>query len=98
MAGTTADIARILRDRSLTRAECARMLGLNREQLNERLRMMERQGYLARATPQTDSCSGCCATCSCCGTKNAGALPVIYSLTGKGERLAAGEGFRKAAR
>ncbi len=90
MAGTTAEIARLLRDRSLTLAECARMLGLNRVQLDERLRLMERQGYLARATSQTDSCSGCSATCSCCGAKNTGAGPVIYSLTGKGERLARG--------
>ena len=91
MAGTTAEIACLIRDRSLTLAECARMLGLNRARLDERLCMMERQGYLARATSQTDSCSGCCATCSCCGERNAGAAPVIYSLTGKGERLARGE-------
>lgn len=92
MAGTTAEIVRLLRDRSLTPAECARMLGMNRAELNERLRMMERQGYLARAIPQTDpcTCSGCCSSCGC-SAKDTSSAPVIYSLTGKGERLAVGE-------
>lgn len=92
MAGTTAEIVRLLRDRSLTLAECARILGLNRAQLDERLRMMERHGYLARATPQTDSCtcSGCCSSCGC-SAKDTSSAPLIYSLTGKGERLAARE-------
>lgn len=91
MAGNTAEIARLLGSGSLTLAECARMLGMSREQLDERLRMMERQGYLARATPQKDvafTCPGCCATCSCCSVIKTGAAPILYSLSGKGERLA----------
>ena len=93
MAGTTTEIARLLKGGSLTLAECGRMLGLSREQLDERLFLMARQGYLARATPQKDTtctCSGCCATCSCCSVKNTGAVPVLYTLTGKGERLVRG--------
>jgi DNA-binding HxlR family transcriptional regulator len=93
MAGTTSKIALLLKGGSLTLAECARMLGMSRAHLDERLCMMERQGYLVRAAPQKDggcTCSGCCATCSCCGAKDTGAVPVLYSLTGKGERLAAG--------
>lgn len=92
MAGNTAEIARLLGSGSLTLAECARMLGMSREQLDERLRMMERQGYLARATAaqkdEPGTCSSCCATCSCCSVKKTGAAPILYSLTGKGERLA----------
>lgn len=87
MAGTTAAIARLLRDRSLTLAECARMLGLNRAQLDERLFLMERQGYLARAAPQKDepcTCSGCCATCY---RKGGRAEPAVFTLTAKGEKL-----------
>lgn len=93
MTGTTAGIARLLKGGSLTLAECARMLGMSRAQLDERLFLMERQGYLTRATPQEDAastCPGCCATCSCCNAKDTGAVPVLYSLTGKGERLVAG--------
>ena len=93
MAGTTTEIARLLKGGSLTLTECARVLGMSRAHLDERLRMMERQGYLARTTPQKDktcTCSGCCATCSCCSVKNTGAVPVLYTLTGKGERLVRG--------
>ncbi len=93
MAGTTTEIARLLKGGSLTLTECARVLGMSRAHLDERLRMMERQGYLARTTPQKDTtctCSNCCATCSCRSVKNTGAVPVLYTLTGKGERLVRG--------
>ncbi|NLD57950.1 MAG: hypothetical protein GX651_07445 [Methanomicrobiales archaeon] len=92
MAGTTAEIARLVTSGSLTLAECARMLGMHRAQLDERLFLMERQGYLARATPHNvdaGTCSGCCSKCTCRGAKNPGAAPAVYSITEKGERLAA---------
>jgi predicted ArsR family transcriptional regulator len=90
MGGTTASIARLIRDGNMTIADCARRLGVTKEQLGARLRLMEQQGYLARATPQkgeTCTCSGCCAACSCCNVKNTGAVPVVYTLTRKGGRL-----------
>lgn len=89
MAGMTAMIAGMIRDGSLTLTECAERLGLTREQLDSRLALMERQGYLSQMRPAAAedgcSCGHCCATCN--KSKDAPA-PVLYTLTQKGERLA----------
>ena len=88
MSGTLRSIARLIRDGHLTIAECPARLGITREQLENRLQLMERQGYILRqGTPvDTESCTcgHCCA--SCCKNDNRN-LPLTLSLTPKGERL-----------
>lgn len=93
MAGTTEAIARLLRDRSLTTAECVAALGLSREQLVDRLCLMERQGYVARIVSSDPdgpcTCRHCCSTCC---RKNSVPGPAVFTLTPKGERLAGDSG------
>ncbi|AGB03753.1 transcriptional regulator [Methanoregula formicica SMSP] len=95
MAGVTATIARMVGSGNATLAECAERLGLSREQLENRLRLMERQGYLARrnedAAPGGNACS-CGHYCSGCRRIRDLPAPVIFILTPKGERLVGGEG------
>jgi len=95
MAGMIASIAKILRSGNATPAEIAENIGITREQLTERLSLMERQGYLARHQ-DTDhgpdagcSCGHCCS--SCC-KRDAASAPVLYALTRKGELLAQDSG------
>ncbi|RPI40598.1 MAG: hypothetical protein EHM53_01430 [Methanoregulaceae archaeon] len=93
MAGTTAAIARLLRDGSLTLSACASGLGLSREQLEDRLRLMEQQDYLARVTrPYPDESCTCRHCCASCCRKTIAPAPAIFVLTEKGERLLPGTG------
>jgi len=89
MAGLIVSIARMIRSGTLTLTDIAERTGITREQLADRLFLMERQGYLARqqdAAPDPDcGCGHCCA--SCC-KRDDGTAPVLFSLTQKGERLA----------
>jgi len=89
MAGPIVSIARMIQSGSITRSEIADRMGITREQLADRLFLMERQGYLARQkdpAPGPDcSCGHCCLSCS---KGNDAPVPVLYTLTQKGERLA----------
>jgi hypothetical protein len=88
MTGITSSIARFIGAGDLTVSEGARRLGITREQFEERLSLMERQGYVARqddAVFGECSCGHCCATC--CKRDSTPAV-VLYRLTGKGKRLA----------
>jgi hypothetical protein len=93
MAGMTALIARIVHDGNTTLGECAGRLGLTREQLDSRLILMERQGYLTRVKEAAFgvdcSCGHCCA--ACCRSTGTPA-PEIFTLTPKGEHLIRGTG------
>jgi hypothetical protein len=88
MSGTLHSIARLIRDGHLTLAECPARLAITREQLENRLQLMERQGYILRQGTSVDTggctCGHCCA--SCCRNESQN-LPVTFSLTAKGERL-----------
>jgi hypothetical protein len=88
MTGTLQSIAQFIRDGNLTMAECSARLGITREQLENRLQLMERQGYILRQGSAQDApactCNHCCA--SCCKNESLN-LPVTFSLTAKGERL-----------
>ncbi|MFA4861448.1 hypothetical protein [Methanoregula sp.] len=89
MAGTIVSIARMIQSGSVTLSGIADRMGITREQLADRLFLMERQGYLARQKDPAPgpgcSCGYCCSSCS----KGEGApVPVLYTLTQKGERLA----------
>jgi len=94
MAGMIASIARILRSGNATPAEIAENIGITREQLTERLSLMERQGYLARHrdTPGSDAECSCGHCCSSCCKRDAAPAPVLYTLTKKGEQLAQDSG------
>lgn len=89
MTGTTHAIARLLQQGTYTLPDSARLLGIRLEQLEERLALMERQGYLAsvHAAPPGEACScgHCCG--SCCQARKLPA-PRLFALTPKGERLA----------
>ncbi len=89
MAGMITSIARILRSGNATLAEMAERLGISREQLADRLALMERQGYILRqpgmSESATCSCGPCCASCRTPGSRQ---IPAIIMLTEKGERLA----------
>jgi DNA-binding HxlR family transcriptional regulator len=88
MTGMTTRIARIVSNGNITLGESARRLGMTREQLDSRLLLMERQGYLTRLTgtaPEAGcSCGGCCTGCS--NDRNHPPL-VMFALTKKGMRL-----------
>jgi len=88
MTGTLQSIAQLIRDGHVTLAECPARLGISREQLENRLHLMERQGYILRQGGAADApgctCRHCCA--SCCQHDSAH-LPFTLSLTAKGERL-----------
>lgn len=89
MAGSLQSVARIIHDGDLTLAECAVQLGISRDQLENRLRLMERQGYIRRQggdaqDTATCSCGHCCASCS---RSESRPIPVTYTLTAKGECL-----------
>ncbi|MDD5144207.1 hypothetical protein [Methanoregula sp.] len=88
MSGTLQSIARLIRDGHVTLAECPARLGITREQLDNCLQLMERQGYLVRQGIPVDTegctCGHCCASCCRNGLQNP---PVTFSLTAKGERL-----------
>lgn len=91
MAGMIASIARILWSSNATTAEIAKSIGITREQLAERLALMERQGYIARhqdAGVGPDSNCSCGHCCSSCHRQDTASDPVLYTLTQKGERLA----------
>ncbi|WP_148208235.1 helix-turn-helix domain-containing protein [Methanosphaerula palustris] len=77
---------------TVTHAEIADDIGITREQLADRLALMERQGYLARQEEMADSESGCRHCCASCCARNGASFPVLYNLTQKGERLAEGTG------
>jgi len=88
MPGTLQSIAQLIRDGDLTLADCAARLGITREQLENRLQLMERQGYVLRRDSTADTAGCTCGHCcvSCC--KNASLNhPVTFSLTAKGECL-----------
>lgn len=89
MAGMIASIARILRSGNATLAEIAEHIGITREQLADRLALMERQGYLARQpdTPVDPGC-GCGHCCASCYKRDGAAAPILYMLTEKGKCLA----------
>jgi len=88
MTGSLRSIAQLIQDGHLTLAECPARLGITREQLENRLQLMERQGYLVCQGGAADAagctCSHCCA--SCCQNDSAH-LPFTVSLTAKGEQL-----------
>jgi hypothetical protein len=88
MPGTTVAIARLLRNGTRTLAECACLLGMDRGQLEDRLNLMVRQGYLARITVPAPggscTCGHCCA--SCLQSRDIPA-PAIFILTPKGDQL-----------
>lgn len=88
MSGTLQSISELIRDGSQTVAECATRLGINRQQLEERLALMERQGYVTRRknVPLEGGCT-CGGCCSACPRRDTAAPPVLYTLTEKGERL-----------
>ena len=89
MAGTLQSIARVIRTGNLTMVECALRLGMTPEQLENRLSLLERQGYILRQAgmPEgaTCSCGHCCASCRTPGSRQ---IPATITLTEKGERLA----------
>ncbi len=79
----------MIRDARLTSAELAAELGLSREQLDNRLALMGRQGYLQRDRPCSSTQKGC--VCRCCpgpSCSNAGSTGRGYALTAKGRRVA----------
>jgi hypothetical protein len=89
MPGVLGSIARIMKSGSATMDEIAELTGITREQLADRLALMERQEYIARQPDAADpecSCGSCCASCS---SRDGGQKPVLYTLTVKGECLAA---------
>jgi len=81
-------ILRMIREDRSTRADLAVELGITPDQLNDRLALMVRQGYLARVDaggPGTRECSCTCCCQPCAG--NAASL-AGYRLTEKGRRVA----------
>jgi len=100
MANVLASIAGRIRDGHATSAEIAACLGITRDQLADRLALMERQGYLARqgdgsSGPAPPACRHCC---SCwCGCDRTATVPALYTLTKKGERLARNGGSSPAS-
>lgn len=95
MAGTLQSIARLIRDGHLIIAECPARLGITREQLDNRLQLMERQGYVACGRNPLEG-AGCArgGYCSACPKKDATQSPSLYTLTEKGERLISATGLR----
>ncbi|MDP3564482.1 MAG: helix-turn-helix domain-containing protein [Methanoregula sp.] len=90
MAGMIASIARILRSGNATPAEIAKCIGISREQLTDRLALMERQGYLARhgnTDPGPDAECRCGHCCSSCCKRDDSMTPILYTLTDKGKQL-----------
>ena len=89
MAGTLQSIALVIRNGNLTLTECALRLGMTKEQMEDRLSLMERQGYILRQAGMPEgapcSCGHCCASC---GTPGSQQVPATITLTEKGERLA----------
>lgn len=89
MTGTLQSIARVIRTGNLTLGECALRLGMTEEQLENRLSLLERQGYILRQAGMPEgaacSCGHCCASCRTPGSRQ---IPATISLTEKGERLA----------
>ncbi len=97
-------IARLIRENRFTGKELASTLGITTEQLENRLALMERQGYLIMERPcavQTGG-GGACAGCRSCGKRTS--VITGYALTEKGCRLAAagihppGSGIKKTER
>ena len=93
MAGTFVTIARLISRGNCTTAECAENLGITKEQLEDRLLQMERQGYLARpkeapAPGPGSACGHSC--CTMCGNQKEACVPVQFILTKKGEHLLEG--------
>jgi len=88
MGGTLQSIARVIRTGNLTLAECALRLGMTQEQLEDRLSLLERQGYILREAgmPESATCS-CGHCCTSCRTPGSRQIPAVISLTEKGERL-----------
>lgn len=89
MTGTLQSIVRVIRMGNLTLGECALRLGMTDEQLENRLSLLERQGYILRQTgmPEGTTCS-CGHYCVSCRTPGSRQTPATISLTEKGERLA----------
>jgi len=90
MSGTFSTIARMIQERSMTTGEFADLLGMRKEQLEDRLLQMEHQGYLSRVKEiippgSGSSCGHCCTMCS---SQGGSCLPVQFVLTRKGEHLA----------
>ncbi len=89
MTGTLQSIARVIRTGNLTLGECALRLGMTEEQLENRLSLLERQGYILRQAGMpkgtTCSCGNCCASYR---TPCSRQIPATITLTEKGERLA----------
>jgi len=90
MTGTLQSIAQFIRDGNLTMAECSARLGITREQLENRLQLMERQGYILRHQGTTVDTAGCTCghCCASCRTPGSRQIPATITLTEKGERLA----------
>lgn len=95
MSGTLQSIAQLIRDGHLTLAECPARLGITREQLENRLQLMERQGYVTCGRNSLEgggcTCGGCCFACT---KKDTTQSPSLYTLTAKGERLIDATGMR----
>ncbi|NMB78272.1 MAG: hypothetical protein GYA23_04180 [Methanomicrobiales archaeon] len=92
MAVTLETIARLIHEGDMTLAECSARLGITRDQLDTRLRLMERQGYLTRnrhgvKAGEECSCGHCCALC--CRSRHTVPVPDSFILTPKGMRLIA---------
>ena len=89
MTGTLGAIARLIRDNDVTFGEGAARLGITREQLDNRLHLMERQGYLNRHGGIRETGAGCCNhSCALCSLCRADVpVPRTISLTPKGMRL-----------
>lgn len=80
-------LALLIRDDIPTREELSRAMGLTPEQLETRLALMERQGYLAGE--QSGRRREGCLACRCCTTcRGTGNTVTRYELTEKGLRLA----------
>lgn len=78
-------ILRMIREDRFTATELAAELGLTREQFDNRLALMERQGFLQ---VEKTCCSGQGGCACCCCSSSCSEEPPGYTLTGKGRRVA----------
>jgi hypothetical protein len=86
---TLQNILEKIGDLRVTGAELARNLGLSHGQLENRLELLERQGYLKKEEPCRSLPKGCtCRCCQGCSRTTAGNAGGGYTLTGKGRRVA----------
>lgn len=79
------DLLRKIRKNRFTVRGLAAELGLTPGQLDDRLALMERQGFLKLEKPCCQGEGGC--ACCCC-TSRCSHEPAQYTLTDKGRRIA----------